>query len=361
MGFPAEEIKERIGRAASEFGIEKLLDRKLFGLSGGEKQKIACGSIYAVDPDIYVFDEPSSNLDIASVNELGRIMEKLKAAGKTVILIEHRIYYAVSLADRIVYMRDGIIEKVFDRGKFLGLGQEELHQMGLRALTLTLPDFYPNDGEVMPVSPAGITTDVEALSFFYSDARFGRNQALNIRDLQLPHGKIIALTGENGAGKSTFLKCMCGLERGEKETIRGPEGILSRARRLKDSYLVMQDVNHQLFTESVKEEVMISTPKSRNQQRESTAERVLEQMGLSGGQKQRLAVAAACAAGKKYLYLDEPTSGLDYTQMKNTGRAVRKIRDKVSFVMIVTHDPEFVMECCDMIIELERGRVVRIY
>ena len=75
MGYPARKIKERVHRASQEFGLENLLDRDIFNLSGGEKQKIACGSIYAVNPDVYVFDEPSSNLDFISINELAEIMQ----------------------------------------------------------------------------------------------------------------------------------------------------------------------------------------------------------------------------------------------------------------------------------------------
>ncbi len=84
-------------------------------------------------------------------------------------------------------------------------------------------------------------------------------------------------------------------------------------------------------------------------------------MALSGGQKQRVAVASAFAAHKKYLYLDEPTSGLDYKQMKNMSKLIRNIKENVSFVMIVTHDPEFIFECCDHIIEIEKGIVKSTY
>ena len=84
-------------------------------------------------------------------------------------------------------------------------------------------------------------------------------------------------------------------------------------------------------------------------------------MALSGGQKQRVAVAAACAAKKKYLYLDEPTSGLDYAQMRNMSRTIRKVKEHVAYVVIVTHDPEFILECCDSVIELVKGTVKQTY
>lgn len=363
MGYSADEIKGRISNAVSEFRIENLLNKKLFNLSGGEKQKIACGSIYAVNPDIYVFDEPSSNLDFDSISDLAGIMRKLKAAGKTVILIEHRIHYASALADRFFYMRDGRIDHIYGHDEFLTLDDALLHQMGLRTSSIELPEKR----QKIKTSPEK-AMDIKFLSFSYTDGRFHKPRVLNIENLKLPYGKIIALIGKNGAGKSTFLRCMCGLEKGEKTEIFGIDGIISRKRRLKDSYLVMQDVNHQLFSESVEGELLMSDP-------DLTKENIYEYlsaldlaeyaddhpMALSGGQKQRVAVAAACAASKKYLYLDEPTSGLDYTGMKKMSSAIEKIRDKVSFVLIVTHDPEFILECCDYVMELDHGRIRSAY
>lgn len=364
MGYPREKIKERIHRAAVEFGLEDLLDRDIFNLSGGEKQKIACGSIYAVDPDVYVFDEPSSNLDFVSINELAEIMKKLKAAGKTMILIEHRIHYAASMADRIFYMNAGRIVRIFRNQEFLRLDQTELHQMGLRTVRRLDTDSSFEKGE----SSIQTSVNIEKLTFSYQKRRFDTNHALNIQDLQLPSGKVIALVGRNGAGKSTFVKCMCGLEKGENAKVTGAMGEISRSQRLKDSYLVMQDVNHQLFSESVEGELLLSDPDLTKEQidlyladLDLTEFSADHPMALSGGQKQRVAVAAACAAKKKYLYLDEPTSGLDYIQMKNMSKAIQKIKERVSHILIVTHDPEFILECCEYVIELEKGVVKCMY
>ena len=159
------------------------------------------------------------------------------------------------------------------------------------------------------------------------------------------------MIGKNGAGKSTFVKCMCGLEKGEEAKITGTTGNFSRKQRLKESYLVMQDVNHQLFSESVEGEILMSDPDLTKEEIDAylTDFDLLDfaddhPMSLSGGQKQRVAVAAACAAKKKYLYLDEPTSGLDYPQMKNMSKAIGKIKENVSYVLIITHNPEFILE-----------------
>ncbi|MCR5141410.1 MAG: ABC transporter ATP-binding protein [Ruminococcus sp.] len=365
MGYPPEEIGRRIKQTSAEFGIEELLDKKLFGMSGGEKQKIACGSIYAVDPDVYIFDEPSSNLDLTSIRELARIMKLLKNRGKTVILIEHRIYYAMELTDRIFYMESGTVKEIYSRPDFVKKPLSELHQMGLRTSSEELSQLLADRVGIR--SDRGYV-DVQQLSFSYRTTAAHQNKTLAIQDLRIPKGSIIALIGENGAGKSTFVKCMCGLEKCEKAVIADNGRKLSARQRLRDSYLVMQDVNHQLFSESVEGELLLSDPDISKEQIESILEMLdlgafLQDhpMALSGGQKQRVAVASACAAHKKYLYLDEPTSGLDYKQMKNMSRMIRSIKENVSFVMIVTHDPEFIFECCDHIIELEKGSVKSTY
>ena len=361
MGYPPEQIHERIRVASDAFGLTPLLDWDIFELSGGEKQKIAFGSIYAVDPDVYVFDEPSSNLDHASIRELAGIMAKLKAAKKTIILIEHRIHYVSDLADRIFYMKNGYIEQIFSRQEFELLDTDVMHKMGLRT---ALGVEAPTSNVKAPGKSAASAVQIKALDFRYKKRKSKNDHALLLRDLQIPAGKIIALIGENGAGKSTFLKCICGLEKGEKANVADETGVLNRRQRLKDSYLVMQDVNHQLFTESVADELLLSDPSLTKEQitaclsqldLDSFAED--HPMSLSGGQKQRVAVAAALAAKKKYIYLDEPTSGLDYLQMKNMSKAIKSIRARASYILIVTHDPEFILECCDHVIELHKGAV----
>jgi len=365
MGFHKKEILKKIYTVTETFGIESLLNRDIFELSGGEKQKIACGSIYAVNPDVYVFDEPSSNLDLGSIKDLAEIMRKLKAEGKTIILIEHRIHYAAFMADRVFYMDGGRITKIFENEEFVNLDKEVLHRMGLRFIDKSDVGTVSTERTGSAIQDA---IRVESLGFRYKQSRRDDGDTLDIHNLSIPSGQIIALIGENGAGKSTFVKCMCGLVKGEKASIKDSAGKLLRKQRLRDSYLVMQDVNHQLFAESVEAELLLSAPDLTKEQIATyLSDLDLSEfandhpMSLSGGQKQRVAVAAACVAKKKYLYLDEPTSGLDYIQMKNMSKTIRKAKEKVAFVLVITHDPEFIMECCDYVMEFTKGKVKRVY
>ena len=109
---------KRLEETAHSLKLEKLLNRSLFALSGGEKQKIACASADAIRPDIFVLDEPSSNLDIATIEDLIGVIRHWQSEKKTVIVAEHRLYYLVPYADRIFYMKHGSIVREFTGAEF---------------------------------------------------------------------------------------------------------------------------------------------------------------------------------------------------------------------------------------------------
>ena len=134
-GIPREEMYHRIGQVAKDLNMEYLLDRNLFALSGGEKQKIACASVAAMQPDIFILDEPSSNLDLRTISDLKEVVRKWKAQGKTVIVAEHRLYYLMELVDRIIYMEDGKIIRDMSTEEFKKIDEKDIHQMGLRSRT----------------------------------------------------------------------------------------------------------------------------------------------------------------------------------------------------------------------------------
>ena len=172
--------------------------------------------------------------------------------------------------------------------------------------------------------------------------------------MKIPAGKVTAITGNNGEGKTTLLNCLCGLDRRAKGTLRYNGKSYGRRKRQKLIYLVMQDVNHQLFAESVLDEILISqTEGNEGEARSILATLDLAEFAdrhpqsLSGGQKQRVAVACAMASGRDIMLFDEPTSGLDWAHMKQIGTLFRKLKDAGKSVIVVTHDRELVKECCD--------------
>ena len=127
-----EEMNKRLFKIKDEFKISNLINRNIFNLSGGEKQRIACASVAMNRPNIYVLDEPSSNLDIESIESLKEILASLKESGATIIVAEHRLYYMLDICDKIYYMNNGEIKKEYSRESFLNLSDKERKTMGLR-------------------------------------------------------------------------------------------------------------------------------------------------------------------------------------------------------------------------------------
>ena len=134
--LPQEQLKKRLEETCSELHLSSLRRRNIFELSGGEKQKIAFASVYATQPEIIVLDEPSSNLDLKGIRELKRLLRMVKSQGKTIIVAEHRLWYLMEVADRVLYMKDGRIVRDMPASAFRALTEQEVSSMGLRSCTL---------------------------------------------------------------------------------------------------------------------------------------------------------------------------------------------------------------------------------
>ena len=132
-----EDILKRIDRTVSDYHIEDLMGRSVFALSGGEKQKIACASSSVLLPGIMVLDEPSSNLDMAAIDDLRQVLSLWKKQGKTILIAEHRLYYLHDLADRVLYVKDGEIEREYTPAEFDSLSDSTRKEMGLRPFSLS--------------------------------------------------------------------------------------------------------------------------------------------------------------------------------------------------------------------------------
>ena len=357
---PAE-ISKAITETAASMHIEKLLDRNIFELSGGEKQIIACAGINVLSPDIIVLDEPSSNLDTGAIEKLKSVLTDWKSQGKTIVIAEHRLYFLRELTDRMLILENGSVIKELTADEIKALTITDTERMGIRPMTL--PDISCSHQKT---EVQGDVLLLEDFCFTYKNCKHG----INIPRLELPTNRIIAIIGYNGAGKSTLARNICGLERRCKGTLTMNGKKLKAKDRLHNCYMIMQDVNHQLFTESVRDEVMLSmTDKSlTDEQKALKADEILTQldlaeyadthpMALSGGQKQRTAIASGIASSKPVIIFDEPTSGLDLAHMKQVSDELKKLRDMGKTVIVVTHDNEFILSCCDHVVRLENGCV----
>ena len=360
MALPVPEMRKRLEETAHSLKLEKLLNRSLFALSGGEKQKIACASADAIRPDIFVLDEPSSNLDIATIEDLIGVIRHWQSEKKTVIVAEHRLYYLVPYADRIFYMKHGSIVGEFTGAEFQKLPPDELQGMGLRAL-----DPFHLSPEAAP-KLAAPKLHIKGFQFSYE-----KHGPLNvdIPDLTLPQGEIIGIIGNNGAGKSTFARCLCGLDKKAKGVLEMDGASYDAKQRRHISYMVMQDVNHQLFTEDVLDELMLSMDGEDEKADTARAKEILNSldllgkaklhpMSLSGGEKQRVAIGSAIASDKKVLIFDEPTSGLDYRHMLEVSDNLNRLKKMGKSLFLITHDPELIYKCCTYLLFIQGSKVL---
>ena len=298
-GVEPEYIRKRIKNTINELDIEKLEDRDVFSMSGGEKQLLAFASVYAMNPQIYVLDEPSANLDIAAMEKLSERMKVIKKKGHTVVVAEHRLAWIQKFADRIIYMKEGRIEQEFTSDEFKALSDLKRKQMGLRSIVpeqIQIPEITGNSEDAV--------LQICNLSCKRKKQVIFQNISLSARA-----GDIIGITGKNGAGKSTFCNCLCGLLKPKGGEILYQGKKLSEKARTKLFGMVMQEVNHQLFSDSVKNECLLANEEASEQEIRELLEKFdLEEyaeyhpMILSGGQRQRLAVCQAVMGEKSCLF-----------------------------------------------------------
>ena len=353
IGLDRKEMESRMENMLKVFPIKHLLGRSIFELSGGEKQILCVASCYISGCKIIVLDEPSSNLDEKYIDILKEMLQILKEKGITLILAEHRIYYLMDVADRIIIIQNGRIKESFTRDVFLSLPDDTLYEWGLRSKNkINLENRQ---------RPLGKDLIIKKLICDFKD-----KGELRVENVSFDLGKIYGITGRNGCGKSSFLSAITGLVEKEKSDIVFGGRVIGKKERLKNSSLVMQDVNHQLFTESVEEEIKLGI----KDLDPAKADKVLSGLGLmelkdrhpmslSGGQKQRVAIASVLCKDSRFIVFDEPTSGMDYNNMIKISNLIKEMKTENNIIFIVSHDIEFLNATTDKNLCLEEFRVYK--
>ena len=350
-----EKMRVRIQEVAGELELQNLLDRDIFALSGGEKQQIACGSIWAAQPRIVVLDEPSSNLDLPGIRRLQRSIRYMKAAGTTVLVSEHRLWYLYGIADRYILLEDGSIQEEYTSEEIHAFSEKERRRMGLRAVCAD---------QLFAIKPeaAAISRTENGLKIQNLICKRKGKRVLEIPQLSVPKGAIVAVIGENGAGKSTLMLCLSGLLKHRGELCLGERNIPYK-RLPKEAYLVMQEAGHQLFSDTVLGELMLNNTKLT----EKEAMETLEALGLetfkerhpgslSGGQQQRLSLAVALCSRRGLMLYDEPTSGQDGENLLRTARQIQELNGKAVCSFMVSHDPELILQCATHLLIIHAGK-----
>lgn len=352
-GMPPTAIRQRVQEVVAQFHLEALMDRSVFKISGGEKQRVAFVAACMLGPKLLVLDEPTSNLDAAAITRMHDMVATMKQCGVTVVLAEHRLAWITDLVDRYFYFADGALTAQWTAAEFAALPPERLTEYGLRGRALDDCRAEITAKQRRECLGAPVLT-LKNVTLGYDK----KNPLRTLPNLAFGAGEIVGLMGHNGIGKSTLAKTLCGL----MEPLGGQilwEGKTANARtRLHKSFLVMQDVNYQLFSDSVREEILLGAahPKLVDTVMLALGLNGLADrhpMSLSGGQKQRVVVAAAMLSDKPLIVMDEPTSGLDRGNMEQVGRLLQQLKTQGKTIVVITHDEELAADWCDRIIALQ--------
>ncbi len=355
--FPREQIVNRLRETAAQVGVDNLLERPIFPLSSGEKQRVAIAAACAGRPKVLVLDEPSANLDSDAIARLSTLLFRLKEAGTTILLSEHRLHYVKDFFDRMVIMDGGSITAEYDRKTALCLTEDKLKSMGLRLFRE--PAIIPGNRMVCEQSAC--------LSASQISISFDGHKVLEEAELCAQKGKIIAIMGGNGAGKSSFCRVLTGLYKQQVGQVFIDGKAAKRKRRTLSTFFVQQDTDYQLYAATIEDEFRVG--RRRKEITEAEIREYLRSVGLdgmflrhplslSGGQKQRLLLALAAASGKSILVLDEPTSGLDGENMRITADLLRQIVLQGKSIILITHDLELVNSAADSILYMDKGKVI---
>jgi energy-coupling factor transport system ATP-binding protein len=342
-GGATDGIANIVHTAADLFDLRNLLNADLLTLSEGEKQKVALAAVVSLKPRLLVLDEPSANLDPGATRELAQTLLRLKQAGMTLFIVDHRLYWLKDVVDTVMVMSHG---RIVHTGSFESLDSAQFReQHGLRCTQVQ------NNIEQLPAAQDfdhdAIT--IHGLTFGYTpDALIFDNDTV-----QLPAGEVIAVTGRNGAGKTTLARLMTGLETMAGGAVRVHGESLAPNKILQLGSIVLQNTDHQLHMKTVCQELDICARTRATHGGADPVQAMLDMFSLghlaqrhpqslSGGEKQRLVIACAMVRSPQVLVLDEPTSGLDGRNMRLIANGVRQLASTGACVLVISHDLELI-------------------
>ena len=413
FGIDHREIEGRIASTLDAVGIADLRHREIATLSGGQKQKVAIAAILAMTPRVIVMDEPTSALDPASARDVFEVLRRAKElTGMTVILIEQTVALFAEYCDRVVVIDqgrialDGTPTDVFSRGETLrAIGVDtprtvrisnSLAETGLApndspALTLDGAEslvagiLAPGLSESSPIVPRTlgdrpdarntvderpIIVDVAGAAYSYGTGQAG----IEGIDLTVRAGEILAVVGQNGAGKTTFTKLLNGLIKPSAGVVRiagldtrtTPVSVLAS-----HAATLFQNPDRQLCRNTVGEEISFGL-ELQGAPADAARERALHvaatfglpenasPFNLSRGQRQMVALASVVALEPELIILDEPTSGLDYRECMTVMETVRQRALDGAAVVMVCHDMEVVSDFADTLAVMTEGRLIEV-
>jgi energy-coupling factor transporter ATP-binding protein EcfA2 len=391
LALPRGEMDARVAEALGLLELEPLRSRRVETLSGGERQRVAIAAALALRPRLLVLDEPTSQLDPHSAEDVLQALQRLnRTLGLTILLSEHRLERVLPFAGQLIYLEAGQPGLVSGPPRAV-LAQIPLHPplavlglaLGWNPLPLSVEEAQPfiDKSNFNHLATEVTTTNLGNRSNDFSccpallkadglEVSYGSIPALRGVNLTLHPGEITALLGPNGAGKSTLLRCLVGLlhpQRGkvwvDGQDIHGKEP----AEICRQVGYLPQDPNALLFADTVRQELE-ATLRFHGQPPGPQVDELLARLGLadkadayprdlSAGERQRAALGAVMVVQPKALLLDEPTRGLDYAAKRRLLDLLRGWRAEGMAILLVTHDVELAALAADKVVILENGTV----
>ena len=382
-GMPRPEMHARVDAIIEKMDLAGIRHRKIHHISGGEKQKVAIASALVTQPKILVLDEPTSQLDPASADEILRLIISLKVEQNlTVLISEHRLERLLAYVDHIAHITPDhhlafgppqeILEKMSQVPPLIQIAK----QFGISPLPLTTGSFPLSVVPSLTGTPRRHFefTDVEntpALAAEHLSVSLAGQQVLDDLTFQLNCSEILTLIGPNGAGKTTLLRALLGLTpyEGQKRLFGDIMDKAASTQVIEQMGYLPQNPNDLLFAESIQEELKITLKNHGLEPHEIDIPAFLGIFGLadkmeryprdlSVGERQRTALAAVTVHKPSIILLDEPTRGMDYDTKQALSRVLKKWRKLGHAILLVTHDVEFAATLADRVILLEEGKLV---
>jgi energy-coupling factor transport system ATP-binding protein len=393
LGVVREEIEQRVRDALKVARLEGYEEREPINLSGGEQQATAIAAIYAMHPEIYVMDEPTSNLDpLGTKQVLSLIVDIAKKRGKTLILVEHKLEEVLPLVDRIVVMdkgrivRDGEVRAVLAQGDIPGVFirppvVQLADRLGLAELPLTAEEIRPLlTSQLKPAPPAlpipNHPYQPEKPVIEVSDVWYTYDQdapALRGINLKICQGEFVAILGRNGSGKTTLLRHLIGLlqpERGSVTVLGKPVAQTPIMELAQQVGFCFQNPNHQMVSFYVKEELAFGM-RVRNYSPEQIAQASQEALAFVGmsdymeaeilslgkGLTQRLALASILTLQPEILIIDEPATGQDPHMSLEIFDLIKRLNEAGKTILLVTHKFDLAAKYAPRAVVMNRGQV----
>lgn len=395
LGLPRDEIERRIDRYLRFVGLAEMRRREPASLSGGQKQRLAIASVLALEPAILVMDEPTTDLDPIGREEVLSVADTLRQERRTLLMVEQDPEAAVD-ADQVWLMREGEIvaqgpprQVLTDLPLLESCGVQPPPTLALfRALNWPGRPLTPQEAIALirqhglahprPLKTGGQTAngrpvilEVQDVDYIYPAREV---KALKGVSLQIREGEFVAIIGQNGSGKTTLAKHLNGLLKPTRGEVLYRGRPLREIRRTEIAHrvgYVFQNPDHQIFSNTVREEVGFSL-KMAGLDEKTIRERVaeaLEVVGLSGyeeevpftltkGERQRVAVASVLAAQPEVIILDEPTTGLDYRHQRSMMEMLRALHRRGHTVIIITHSMWVTAEYAERVIVMKDGQIL---